>query len=283
MKGMRKRAVIGLAVESLEGRALLSGAAVSLPPALASRLAQVSAALAIPRGVKIDPAGVAAVMNALNGGAGSEFVTLVRRGAPNLLNVVRQFMSGARTEFVAPGVVAKIPRWNPAYTGTRYDHLTATLAGAVVLPGNRLELAAVMRGPFDEAVPCQLVFGINRGAGGSLGPIFSSRPGLTPDALVTINVGPYGQNNTATVTDLRTGVITPLDASSVQVIGAVSRVYVPLSLLPSTGATTANYKFAMWTRASADGGIENVGSFLPDAQGSMVPVGILNPTPPRRR
>lgn len=226
----------------------------------------------LPSGVRYDPEGVAAVMRALNGGPGSEFADLVRRQVPNYQTIINQFISGQRRTFNMPGGAAKIATWQPLYTGTRYDHLTATLAGAIILPNNRLELGGVMRGKFDEAEPSQVVFGINRGAGARLGPLFASQPNLTPDALVTVNVGPYGRGNSATVTDLHTGSVRQVPAKDLLVQGSVVRVYVDLRWLPSTGAAARDYRFAMWTRASASGGIENVGSFVPD--GTMIQVGV---------
>ncbi|MFO0949780.1 MAG: hypothetical protein U0835_01240 [Isosphaeraceae bacterium] len=259
-----------VAVEPLEGRALL--AAGASPFAQLSALVRPS--LSLP-GVKTDPAAVAAIMAALNGGAGSEFVTLLRRQAPNLNAVIAGFISGKTTQFTTPGIVAKIPKFQEGFTGRRYDHLSATLAGAVVLPKNTLELAMVTRGPFDEAVPGYVVFGLDRGAGARRGPIFSSRPGITPDALVTVKVGPYGKGSTAFVTDLTTGKTTALDPSKIQVQGAVVRVFVDLSKLPSQGRPANAYRFAAWTRSDLTGGIQNVGSFV--AETTMTPVGVLKP------
>lgn len=247
----------------------------SLPASLIGRLPT-----SLPGGIKTDAAGAAAILAALNGGAGSEFVGLLKSQVPNISSVINDFASGRRTEFTTPGIAAKIPKWNEAYTGTRYDHLTLTLAGGV-LQGNTLQLGVVARGPFDEAEPSQVVFGIDRGAGSSRGPLFANRPGVAPDLLVTINVGPYGQNNTATVRDLVSGTTTAIDPSKVQVNGAVARVFVDVSTLPSRGLSPSQYKFTAWTRSKAEGGIENVGSFAPES--SMVLVGVPKPggTTPR--
>lgn len=278
-------------LEALEGRALMAagfGFGFRLPTALPANLSG-RLPSAIPTGVKTDPAGAAAILGALNGGSGSEFVGLIRSQVPNITTIVNDFTQGRRTEFTTSGIAAKIPKWNEAYTGTRYDHLTGALAGAV-LQGNTLQLGAVMRGPFDEAAPSSVVFGLDRGAGGSRGPLFPSRPGITPDLLVTIHVGPYGKDNSATITDLSTGATTTIDPSKVQVVGAVARVFVDLSQIPSKGLSPGQYKFAMWTRSRDDGGVENVGSFV--AESTMVQVGVPKtggstspgrPTPPRFR
>ncbi len=272
MMGKRPVRTFELEVALLEGRALMGGTGTFDLGALVSKAMP---RLVLPSGVRYDPEGAAAVINALNGGAGNEFVTLVKRQVPNYRSIINQFILGQRTSFNTPGGAAKISNWQPLYTGQRFDHLTATLAGAIVLPNKKLELAGVMRGKFDEAVPSQVVFGINRGAGAAHGPIFGSQPSLTPDALVTVNVGPFGKNNSATVTDLRTGAVKSVSAKDLMVKGSVVRVYVDLKALPSTGASLSDYTFAMWTKGAFGGGIENVGSFVPD--GTMIPIGFLNP------
>jgi hypothetical protein len=254
--------------ETLEGRALLS--AINLPSGLGTALiGGIGRNLG---GIKTDPAGVAAVTSALRGGPGSEFVTLIRRQVPNIGALVRRFATGATTATSVPGAAVQIPRFQDQFTGRHYDHLATTVAGAVLLPGNTLELGAIVRGPFDEPVPAYVVFGIDRGSGASLGPAFSARPGLTPDALVTITVAPFGKGGTGTITDLKTGAVTSIDPSRIQVNGATLRVFLDTAQLPSTGLPAAKYRFAMWTRSQLDGGIENVASFLPDT--SMIPIGV---------
>ena len=92
-----------------------------------------------------------------------------------------------------------------------------------------------MRGPFTTTpFATDIVFAINRGAGARIGPAFASRPGITPDALVTVTVGPYGQGNSATLTDLTTGTTTPISVP-ISVAGPTVRILLPQSLLPSEG------------------------------------------------
>ena len=69
------------------------------------------------------------------------------------------------------------------------DQLLPTAVGALVLKHNVLELGAIMRGPFHDPNTSYYVFTINRGAGSKLGPTFSARPGITPDALIRSRSG----------------------------------------------------------------------------------------------
>lgn len=266
------------ACEALEGRALLSILQPS-PAAKSAVVGRINAGLNS-GGFRSDPAGVAAVLSALRGGPGSEFVAIVRRQVPNFGALLNRFISGRVTEAVTPGVAVQIPRFQAEYTGRQYDHLAATAAGALLKANNTIELGAILRGPMDEPVPAHYVFALDRGAGASLGPRFSGRPGLTPDVLVTITVAPFSSSASGTITDLKTGAVTSIDPSRIQVKGATLRVFVDTAQLPSTGLPVAKYRFAFWTRSQLDGGIENVGSFLPDS--SMIPIGASR-GPVRRR
>src|SRR5688572_8688021 len=187
---------VRLNVEPLEGRQLPS---VSLP-----RLPGVSVLAANPA----DGSGAAAILSALRGGAGSEFVTLIRREVPNIGAVIRQFTLGARSTFSVRGFAAKLPRLQALYRGPELDQLNPTAAGAVLLRDGRLELAAIMRGPIDLPVRTTYVWGIDRGSG-LVDPEGFGRPGLRYDAVVSVTR--EGGSITASVTDLTTGAVTPID------------------------------------------------------------------------
>jgi hypothetical protein len=222
-------------------------------------------------------------LNALAGGPGHEFTTLIRkqRSMQQILAIVGGFRSGAMTEYQLPGAVFKIANLQHGYTGLPHDPLSLTVGGAVLLKGRKIELGAIVRGPFvTYPGTTYIVFGIDRGAGSRLGPVFPSRPGITPDALVTVTVGPYGRSNSATITDLTTGQTQALDPSHIQVRGPVVRLLVSAGQLPSEGVPLNKYRFAVWTRIAETGGIENVGSFAPE--NAMVPLGVeTNVAPPR--
>jgi hypothetical protein len=262
-----------LAVELLEGRVYLSASAT--PPAHRPPAA-VFARAAVQRIPAASP-GEAAILSALSGGAGHEFVTLIRRqlSLSRILAVEAAFESGAMTEYHVVGAAFKDTNLQSGYTGLPHDPLSLTVAGGVLLKGGKIELAAIVRGPFTTYPRATyVVFAIDRGAGGRLGPAFASLPGITPDALVTVTVGPFGEGNSATITDLTTGLTTPLDFAHIQVKGPVVRLLVPASHVPSQGVPVARYRFAVWTRIALDGGIENVGSFVPE--NAMVTLGVEN-------
>ncbi len=79
----RKRSPIP-AVETLEGRSLLSGAGLG-------RLAEFRSALVgrpDPSAIKTDPGAVNAITSALGGGIGSEWATLIRRQVRNPQSII---------------------------------------------------------------------------------------------------------------------------------------------------------------------------------------------------
>jgi hypothetical protein len=265
--------------EPLEGRALMSGTRIHFPrisgAALLSRFnpAQITAAAS----------GETAILSAISGRAGHEFVSLIRKqlSFPRILAIEAGFASGAISEYRLAGAVVKLTNLQSDYKGPAHDPLSLTVGGAVLLKRKTIELGAIVRGPFTTYPgTTYIVFGIDRGAGARLGPAFASRPRIEPDALVTVTVGPYGRSNSATITDLTTGATQPLDPARIQVAGPVVRLLVPTSELPSEGLPVNKYRFAVWTRIQLIGGIENVGSFAPE--NTMIPIGVeTNMVPPR--
>lgn len=257
-----------LAVESLEGRALLSGLS-HLPPVVRS------AVVARPRigGITIDPIGAGAVMNALKGGLGSEWVSLIRNRVRNLNSVIGGFVSGRYSSYSIPGLTVRTPAVQSQFLGQPYDQLLPTAAGAAVFKNNVLELGAIMRGPFHDPDTSYYVFGFNRGAGASLGPIFAGRPGITPDLLVTITVGPYGSTASGTISDLVSNSSQAIPASAIQIRGSVVRVFLNTNQLPTKGLPIQKYRFAFWTQTQPGRDITTVPSFAPDA--SMIAVGMM--------
>ncbi len=225
--------------------------------------------------------GETVILNAMFGGAGHEFVTLAQREVHNINAVVGGFQSGAITQYTVAGMVFKTANWQSGYTGFRHDTLSLTVGGGVLLKGNKIELAAIVRGPFTTYPgTTDIVFAINRGAGALLGPYFASRPGITPDALVTVTVGPFGQSNSGTITDLTTGTSQPINPSEIQVKGPVVRLLVSTNQLPSKGLPVNKYQFALWTEAQVDAAYQDVGSFAPED--SMIPIGVeTNINPPK--
>jgi hypothetical protein len=87
-----------------------------------------------------------------------------------------------------------------------------------------------------------------------------------------VQVGPFGQNNSATITDLTTGSTQAIDSSVIRVAGSTLRVLLNTSQLPSQGFALKQYTFAVWTETQPNAPIQDVGSFVPEA--SMIPIGI---------
>ncbi|MFO0960444.1 MAG: hypothetical protein U0800_23910 [Isosphaeraceae bacterium] len=255
-------------VEPLEGRALMSVAGGLKP-------AGIPAALRV--GVRAyDPDAAAAILSAFGGGPGHEWTDLIRRQVPNYLGVIAGLASQKNYTYSTPGIAVRAPSILPTFRGAPFDQLGLNLAGVGLLRGNRIELGTISRGPFRSHESSQFVFAIDRGQGKRLGPTFAERPGITPDALVTIRVGPYGRIDGGTVRDLVTGQAREIASSAVKIRASTLQVILPASWLPTNtrGVPASNYKFAAWTQVGEGNDLATIGSFLPDR--AMNRVGILS-------
>lgn len=258
------------AVEGLEGRALMAGFDLSLIRAFA-RPALIRNV--IPVGVTTDPSAVSAITSALRGGVGSEWATLIRRQVRNPQSIVARFATGQTSAYSATGITFRTPHEQSQFVGRPYDQLLPLAAGGAVFRGNIVEFATILRGEFRNPDTSYYVFAVDRGAGGSLGPVYAARPGITPDALVTITVGPYGSSASGEVRDLTNGTSQAIDASNIVIRGATLRVFLSTSQLPSRGAALNRYRFALWTQTAPGTDVANVASFAPEA--SMIPLAVL--------
>ena len=218
-------------------------------------------------------AGETAILSTLIGGnPGHEFAALIEKEVKNLFAVISRFESGLSAYSIPGFTVKSPPNLQPGYTGLPHDSYALQAGGAVLLKRKQIEFGAIVRGPFTTTpFATDIVFAINRGAGARIGPAFASRPGITPDALVTVTVGPDGQGNSATLTDLTTGTTMPISVP-IAVAGPTVRILLPESLLPSEGFPIKKYQFAVWTEGQANAPIQDVGSFIPED--SMIPIGV---------
>ncbi len=150
-----------LGFEALEEKVLMSAGATSPHKgAIAAELAR----RAEPK-LSFPAAGVSAVMNAIYGGMGHEFVELGQREVHNVLAVVNGFETGTLTQFSVPGLAFKTTNLQPLYTGLPHDTLSLNAAGAIILKRKTIELGAIVRGPFTTTPrTTYIVFAINRGA-----------------------------------------------------------------------------------------------------------------------
>lgn len=260
-------------VESLEGRTLLSGFAIERPHGAGAEAAILARVHRPSFSLHFNRAGESAILNAILGGAGHEFVALALREVKNPLGVAAGFASHTINQYTVPGIVVKQINLQSGYTGQPHDALALNVGGAVVLKGKKLELGAIVRGPFTTTpFGTDIVFALNRGSGSRLGPYYPSRPGITPDALVTVSIGPYGQNNSATITDLTTGTTTPISSPVISVQGPTVRILLNTNQLPSEGFPLKRYTFAVWSETQPNAPIQDVGSFVPED--SMIRIGI---------
>jgi hypothetical protein len=264
-----------LGFESLEGRALLSVVGV-LPHHREGTVEVIRDHWA---SVSDSDAGEGAILSAIDGGAGHEFATLIKREVHNIFGVVGKFESGAINQYTIPGFVVRTPGFQPLYTGGGFDRMLLVAAGGVLLKGNVLELGVIANGPFARSdATSEVVFALNRGEGSSHGPAFASNPGITPDALVTITIGPYASSYSGTITDLTTGATQAISPNDIQVNSVAVRVLVNSNQIPSKGLPLKKYTFAAWTELSPYTGINLVGSFAPET--SMIPIGVLTTVKP---
>ena len=226
-------------------------------------------------------AGESAILNAILGGAGHEFVVLAEKEVHNILGVAAEFGSGT-----AP-VHGSWARRQDAQLAERlhglpHDVLALTVGGAILLKGKKIELAAIARGPYTTTpFSSQVVFAINRGAGARLGPEFAGRPGdharcsghgdSRPERPEQFRHGHRSDDRNHRAAQ---SLADPVAAPTV-------RVLVSASQLPSEGFALRHYKFAVYTQLSADHAISALtGSFVPEY--SMIPIGVLtNVAPPR--
>jgi hypothetical protein len=274
MTPSRRKGRRALGFESLEGRALLSGIASETTHRAA---AAILARLEVPK-LGGSSAGAGAILNAILGGAGHEFVVLAEKEVHNIFAVAAEFSSGTH-QVTVPGLVVKTPNWQSQFTAFKHDVLSLNVGGAILLKGKKIELAAIARGPYTTSpFTNQVVFAINRGAGARLGPLFPERPAITPDALVTVTIGPDGQNNSATITDLTTGITVPVNPDVIRVAGPTVRVLVPAVQLPSEGFAVKHYKFAVFAQLAPTTDFSLIGSFVPES--TMIPIGVLTNVSP---
>ncbi len=94
-----------------------------------------------------------------------------------------------------------------------------------------------------------------------------------------MTVGPYGQNNSATITDLTTGSTQTISSPVIRVAGPTVRILLNASQLPSEGFALKHYTFAVWAALEPNAPFQDVGSFVPED--SMIPIGVepnVNPT-----
>lgn len=140
----------------------------------------------------------------------------------------------------------------PSFVGTASPDLDVTSFSVSLDPGaTTFSLGAVLAGDVNTALPGFYVIGVNTGHG-AIAPFAAiGEPNVTFDQVIVVQ-----KNGTAT-----------LGANSLTTLlsGNEFIVSVPVALLPSTGATPANYGFNIWPRfGSTVTGNSQISDFAPN-------------------
>lgn len=182
-----------------------------------------------------------------------------------LIALTLAFASASSPAFAQGAVADPTGDFLSTYTGALNSNLDITSASATY-DGTSFRLSATTNGAIGSTTGNLYVFGINRGAGtarltlgspsvGS-GILFDAVAVLFPDGSGRIAVFPAAGAPTIT---LLPGAIT--------VNGNVISGVFPASLLPSTGLTTSNYGFSLWSRLrvnpAQDGTNAEIADFAP--------------------
>ena len=153
---------------------------------------------------------------------------------------------------VASTVSDPVGDFLPSFTGTASPDLDVTSFSVSLDPGaTTFSIGAVLAGDIDPALAGFYVIGVNTGSG-TIHPFAAiGEPNVTFNQVIVIQ-----KNGTAT---LGSNSLTALLSGNQFIVS------VPVSLLPSTGATASNYGFNLWPRFGATvTGNAQISDFAPD-------------------
>ena len=193
--------------------------------------------------------------------------TLVNRSRLNLmaLAIASAFAlpAAAAPAIDAPG------DFLPTYAGPKDADLDVRLADVVIDPkAGTVTFTGTLAGPIDKASGKFYVFGIDRGRGdvgrdlvfqGPLGGEPKIGSGVRWDAAI----GLLANGQVVFFDALNPGVV-PLPDVTARIAGNEISATVPLSLLPSQGASLKDYTFNLWPRSQVSLANTTVADFAPD-------------------
>jgi hypothetical protein len=159
------------------------------------------------------------------------------------------------------GIVTKAPHFYQFYTGPKWAELNAVKASAELSPNGAFTFTGTNQGAIKKT-PAVYVWGIDRNGNLPSGP-FTDRPNIKFDAVVVVSLNST-LTPTATVVDLASGTTTVLPSGSVSIHGHTVTVKVSASLLPSTGLAPSQYRFNFWPEDGGPPVSASVASFAPE-------------------
>lgn len=122
-------------------------------------------------------------------------------------------------------------------------------AAVVLIDGDILQLGGVMFDRIGISPQPTYVWGIDRGAGTP--GLFAGTPavGANVNFDAVLAFGTDGSGQVIAFNDGAPPTVTNLAAGTIAVFGSVSIARIPLSLLPSRGASVNAYSYNLWTRS----------------------------------
>lgn len=156
------------------------------------------------------------------------------------------------TPVIASTVSDPVGDFIPSFTGTASPDLDLTSFSVTLDSSSTMvSLGAVLAGDIDPSLAGFYVIGVNTGSG-TIHPFAAiGEPNVTFNQVIVVQ-----KNGTATL---------GANALTTLLSGNQFIVSVPVSLLPSTGATAANYGFNIWPRfGSTVTGNAQISDFAPD-------------------
>jgi len=192
-------------------------------------------------------------------------VTLSGQHSPLQHQLAISVVHDAKKPKQPTGMVTKRPKFYNLYTGPKMKELNATAASVKLSKdGSTFTFTGTVQGKISSNVAVY-VWGIDRNGNLSPGP-FTGRPNIKFDAVLNVRLD-ASLNPTATVIDIASFKMTTLPAGSASIHGKVITVKVPSSLLPSTGLAPSQYRFNFWPDYLSEQG---VASFIPESSDVQV-------------